>query len=239
MRNQTVGQSDCRRRDPSQPRYPTTASAESFRNCDPSGIRTFPGRFDDNRGTTRTCIEGVEAFRRVPEFRSVVATNWQQNLGRPRIAPTPGDYTFACPGQDMAKGNGKEHHRENPSSSDHAQMPVMTPQLQLAIRLLQLSRVELVDMVREEMLKNPILEDSVESANEQAKATAGRQYSGEEPTYITPNVYIQEVSDQYVAVANDDGLPKLESRELLSERVQERPGGARSTSRRSFAARSG
>jgi RNA polymerase sigma-54 factor len=51
-----------------------------------------------------------------------------------------------------------------------SQQLVMTPQLQQAIKLLQLSRMELCDMVRDEMLENPILEDSVESANEQAKA---------------------------------------------------------------------
>src|ERR1700746_1151554 len=51
-----------------------------------------------------------------------------------------------------------------------SQQLVMTPQLQQAIKLLQLSRMELVDMVRDEMLENPILEDTVESANEQAKA---------------------------------------------------------------------
>jgi len=51
-----------------------------------------------------------------------------------------------------------------------SQQLVMTPQLQQAIKLLQLSRMELVDMVRDEMLENPILEDSVESGNEQAKA---------------------------------------------------------------------
>jgi len=39
----------------------------------------------------------------------------------------------------------------------------MTPQLQLAIKLLQLSRIELIDMVREEMLGNPILEDQTDS----------------------------------------------------------------------------
>ncbi len=38
----------------------------------------------------------------------------------------------------------------------------MTPQLQQAIKLLQLSRMELVDLVREEMLENPILEDDLE-----------------------------------------------------------------------------
>ena len=57
-----------------------------------------------------------------------------------------------------------------------SQQLVMTPQLQQAIKLLQLSRMELCDMVRDEMLENPILEDAVESANEQAKAArcAGR-----------------------------------------------------------------
>ncbi|MEM9187888.1 MAG: RNA polymerase factor sigma-54 [Myxococcota bacterium] len=39
------------------------------------------------------------------------------------------------------------------------QQLVMTPQLQQAIKLLQMSRMELVDLVREEMLENPMLED--------------------------------------------------------------------------------
>lgn len=40
---------------------------------------------------------------------------------------------------------------------------VMTPQLQLAIKLLQLSRLELVELVREEVQTNPVLEDSVDA----------------------------------------------------------------------------
>jgi RNA polymerase sigma-54 factor len=43
------------------------------------------------------------------------------------------------------------------------QQLVMTPQLQLAIKLLQMSRMELVDLVREELLENPVLEDQVET----------------------------------------------------------------------------
>lgn len=43
-----------------------------------------------------------------------------------------------------------------------SQQLVMTPQLQQAIKLLQMSRMELVDLVREEMLENPVLEDQVE-----------------------------------------------------------------------------
>jgi RNA polymerase sigma-54 factor len=47
-----------------------------------------------------------------------------------------------------------------------SQQLVMTPQLQQAIKLLQLSRMELVDLVREEMLENPVLEDDLDVANE-------------------------------------------------------------------------
>jgi RNA polymerase sigma-54 factor len=50
-----------------------------------------------------------------------------------------------------------------------SQQLVMTPQLQQAIKLLQLSRMELVDMVHEEMLENPILEDDFEVSAEQNK----------------------------------------------------------------------
>ena len=43
-----------------------------------------------------------------------------------------------------------------------SQQLVMTPQLQQAIKLLQMSRMELVDLVHEEMLENPVLEDVAE-----------------------------------------------------------------------------
>ncbi len=43
------------------------------------------------------------------------------------------------------------------------QQLVMTPQLQQAIKLLQLSQIELVDMVQQEMEENPVLEESADS----------------------------------------------------------------------------
>jgi len=48
------------------------------------------------------------------------------------------------------------------------QQLVMTPQLQMAIKLLQLSRMELVEMVRQELENNPTLEesDSMETSEE-------------------------------------------------------------------------
>ncbi|MEW6262661.1 MAG: RNA polymerase factor sigma-54 [Thermodesulfobacteriota bacterium] len=49
----------------------------------------------------------------------------------------------------------------------------------------------------------------------------GRQYHGEEPHYITPDVYVYKLGDDYVIVLNEDGLPKLKIsqhyRDLLSD----------------------
>ena len=64
----------------------------------------------------------------------------------------------------------------------------------------------------------------------------GREYTAEEPTYITPDVYVHKVGDKYFVVANDDGLPKLKisdfyrtalaggakAREYIQEKLRER-----------------
>src|SRR5436190_17109140 len=50
-----------------------------------------------------------------------------------------------------------------------SQQLVMTPQLQQAIRLLQLSRMELAELVHDEMLENPILDDELDLENERSR----------------------------------------------------------------------
>ena len=50
-----------------------------------------------------------------------------------------------------------------------AQQLVMTPQLQQAIKLLQLSRVELEEMISEELQENPVLEESPAGAAEESQ----------------------------------------------------------------------
>jgi RNA polymerase sigma-54 factor len=47
-----------------------------------------------------------------------------------------------------------------------SQQPIMTPQLQQAIKLLQLSRMELMDLIRQEQEENPILEELSEPVQE-------------------------------------------------------------------------
>ncbi|MBU1000902.1 MAG: RNA polymerase factor sigma-54 [Proteobacteria bacterium] len=65
------------------------------------------------------------------------------------------------------------------------QQLVMTPQLQQAIKLLQLSRLELLDMVQQELLENPMLEEKAEEelverpAEEQAAPTKEEIYADE------------------------------------------------------------
>ena len=50
-----------------------------------------------------------------------------------------------------------------------SQQLVMTPQLQQAIKLLQLSRLELVDEVRKELDNNPVLSDEEFDGRESAE----------------------------------------------------------------------
>ncbi len=71
------------------------------------------------------------------------------------------------------------------------QQLVITPQLQQAIRLLQLTRLELVDLISQEMKDNPLLEE-VEEGKENAEAEESLSEKGkEEPpaeTEKTPEV---------------------------------------------------
>jgi RNA polymerase sigma-54 factor len=74
-----------------------------------------------------------------------------------------------------------------------AQQLVMTPQLQQAIKLLQLSRVELQEMISQELQENPALEENVTEeteASEQAKSDL--QTDG--PDSMTEPVINREVS---------------------------------------------
>lgn len=53
-----------------------------------------------------------------------------------------------------------------------SQQLVMTPQLQQAIKLLQLNRMELAEVVNQEMMENPILEEMTESPEGESAAAA-------------------------------------------------------------------
>jgi len=59
----------------------------------------------------------------------------------------------------------------------------------------------------------------------------GRQFSDEEPQYISPDVFVYKVGDEFVIVLNEDGMPKLRIssfyKEALSNRGKEFAGHTR------------
>src|SRR5271156_4895763 len=63
------------------------------------------------------------------------------------------------------------------------QRMVMTPMLQQAMKILQLSTLELKDWVEKEMLENPVLEEE----NEEAPAEETDKTSPTEPAQAPPN----------------------------------------------------
>jgi len=83
-----------------------------------------------------------------------------------------------------------------------SQQLVMTPQLQQAIKLLQLSRMELLDMIGQEMEENPILEDApLETAEEkeELQEILGEEAAGEEDPAAAgePAEAVKDVSDNF------------------------------------------
>ena len=93
-----------------------------------------------------------------------------------------------------------------------SQQLVMTPQLQQAIKLLQLSRMELVDMVQQELEENPILEEATEVPEEKEfEETAA---AGESSASETPTDEIREVSGENEGVADIDWQTYLEGYSL-------------------------
>ncbi len=58
----------------------------------------------------------------------------------------------------------------------------------------------------------------------------GRYYNDETIPYITPDVYVYKIGDEYVVVLNEDGLPKLRINPYYRDILRERPqsaGGAK------------
>ncbi|MEO1281175.1 MAG: RNA polymerase factor sigma-54 [Pseudomonadota bacterium] len=86
----------------------------------------------------------------------------------------------------------------------HGQQLVMTPQLQQAIKLLQLSNIELTAFVETELERNPLLEREDEAASGEP-TTAARDGDKGEPTVAEPTSATSNTSDVEATNASDDG----------------------------------
>src|SRR6056297_3481450 len=109
-----------------------------------------------------------------------------------------------------------------------SQQLVMTPQLQQAIKLLQLSRMELADVVTEELVENPLLEEDEERKEtaEDSGQTATADESGKDTQVATE----QQNQGEAEGVNDIDWQTYLESYSLTSsdardayESPEERP----------------
>jgi RNA polymerase sigma-54 factor len=104
---------------------------------------------------------------------------------------------------------------------------VMTPQLQQAIKLLQLSRLELNDLVHNEMLENPILE---ESADERGDADSGEQSTSSERDAQREEKIADRIerSERVEEVKGDDGINEIDWEKYLENYSSYAPvGGSR------------
>jgi RNA polymerase sigma-54 factor len=89
-----------------------------------------------------------------------------------------------------------------------SQQLVMTPQLQQAIKLLQLSRMELVDVVTEELAENPLLEEDLDQKDEQEQDAI--QVAGEEVSEPVDTVPEQEIKAESEGMEDIDWSTYLE-----------------------------
>ncbi len=88
-----------------------------------------------------------------------------------------------------------------------SQSLVMTPQLQLAIKLLQMSRLDLIETVRDEMEQNPVLDDTVsvdEGPQPEAEADVSDAGVVEWQNYLAEGGDYGTGSGNYVNRNNDD-----------------------------------
>ncbi len=82
-----------------------------------------------------------------------------------------------------------------------SQQLVMTPQLQQAIKLLQLSRLELVGVVQQELQENPVLEESMDG-DEELPSDVAKEQEGEAASLDEPSLgEVPELSEAASAAA--------------------------------------
>ena len=95
-----------------------------------------------------------------------------------------------------------------------SQQLVMTPQLQQAIKLLQLSRMELVELVQQELEENPVLEEGAEV--ETVEGAESDEAAIEEPGREEPTVdnQVDEIKGEEEGLGDIDWQTYLESYSL-------------------------
>jgi len=95
-----------------------------------------------------------------------------------------------------------------------SQQLVMTPQLQQAIKLLQLSRMELVELVQQELEENPVLEESAEAEPIEELGGDAEAFAEERPREVEGENQIEEVRGEEEGLGDIDWQSYLEGYSL-------------------------
>jgi RNA polymerase sigma-54 factor len=110
-----------------------------------------------------------------------------------------------------------------------SQSLVMTPQLQQAIKLLQLSRMELIEQVREEMEQNPLLETPDETVEEVTPEKGPNEIDWDQ--YLNSYQFNEPTTPSNKGNVDMEDLPSFEAnmvkKEDLVDHLQEQLSGVR------------
>src|SRR6187397_426041 len=101
------------------------------------------------------------------------------------------------------------------------QQLVMTPQLQQAIRLLQLSRLELIDEVRKELDGNPILSAEEEPEPKTRASDAGAGAPGASPVVGPPESGENFAGGEHHKVEAEKATREVDWEKFLENRTQQ------------------
>jgi RNA polymerase sigma-54 factor len=107
-----------------------------------------------------------------------------------------------------------------------AQQLVMTPQLQLAIKLLQMSRLELVESVRQELMENPVLEEDSRdqvSDGENGGAQVASEVAGEPVTLPDREAATEDASAYLPSTPEEKRASEIDWERYLENHTMQGP----------------
>ena len=108
-----------------------------------------------------------------------------------------------------------------------SQQLVMTPQLQQAIRLLQLSRMELIDEIRKELDANPVLaDDEVEPRNRMGGAAPAPETApaqNDARLELNERLSQQSKHDELQQISHEKKVNDIDWEQFLENRTLQQP----------------
>ena len=95
-----------------------------------------------------------------------------------------------------------------------SQQLVMTPQLQQAIKLLQLSHLELADVLQKELEENPVLEERADSSDDGSDVIASESADARDPAESHSDDFEPSMTDLMGGNDGDrDAIPAFSQRQ--------------------------